>query len=60
MSGLAKDGCKQGAAAIVYTSVKAAHLAVASLHKQIQGGGLVWARQLGGEVIFTNDSLDDQ
>lgn len=47
--GLEKDGCKMGAAAVVYTSVKAASRAVASLHQKTIGGGIVWARQLGGE-----------
>lgn len=52
LAGLAKDGCKQEAVEIVYSSVKAAHLAVAALHKQnVGGGGAIWARQLGGEVI---------
>jgi nucleolar protein 4 len=47
--GLAKDGCKQMAAAIVYVSVKEACHAVASLHQQMIGNGVLWARQLGGE-----------
>lgn len=47
--GLEKDGCKMGAAAVVYTSVKAASLAVATLHQKSIGGGIIWARQLGGE-----------
>ncbi|KAL3680177.1 hypothetical protein R1sor_023133 [Riccia sorocarpa] len=47
--GLAKDGCKPRAAAIVFLSVKAAMQAVAALHTKSIGGGVVWARQLGGE-----------
>ncbi|BBN17317.1 nucleolar protein 4 [Marchantia polymorpha subsp. ruderalis] len=47
--GLAKDGCKPRAAAIVFLSVKAANQAVAALHTKSIGGGVVWARQLGGE-----------
>jgi nucleolar protein 4 len=50
--GLAKDGCKQMAAAIVYVSVKEACHAVASLHQQMIGNGVLWARQLGGEVLY--------
>lgn len=52
-AGLAKDGCKQEAVEIVYSSVKAASQAVAALHKQnVGGGGAIWARQLGGEVML--------
>lgn len=48
--GLAKDGCKQEAVEVRYTSVKVAHQAVTALHKQnVGGGGAIWARQLGGE-----------
>ncbi|KAG0563691.1 hypothetical protein KC19_8G051800 [Ceratodon purpureus] len=48
--GLAKDGCRQEAVEVVYTSVKVACQAVASLHRQnVGGGGAIWARQLGGE-----------
>eukprot|EP00250_Pteridium_aquilinum_P011016 c19783_g1_i1 orf=133-3339(+) len=47
--GLEKDGCKVGAAAILYTSVKTASQAVAELHQKTIGDGIVWARQLGGE-----------
>lgn len=50
-TGLAKDGCKQEAVEVRYTSVKVAHQAVTALHKQnVGGGGAIWARQLGGEV----------
>lgn len=52
LAGLAKDGCKQMAAAIVYVSVKEACHAVASLHQQMIGNGVMWARQLGGEVLY--------
>ncbi|KAL2612899.1 hypothetical protein R1flu_024591 [Riccia fluitans] len=47
--GLAKDGCKPRAAAIVFLSVKVAMQAVAALHTKSFGGSAVWARQLGGE-----------
>lgn len=47
--GLAKDGCKPRAAAIVFLSVSAARQAVALLHQKTIGGGVIWARQLGGE-----------
>ncbi|KAK1274778.1 hypothetical protein QJS04_geneDACA000805 [Acorus gramineus] len=50
LHGLARDGCKLDASAIVYTSVKAARAAVSMLHQQEIMGGCVWARQLGGEV----------
>jgi nucleolar protein 4 len=39
-----------GAASVVYTSVKAACQAVAAIHGKTIGGGIVWARQQGGEV----------
>ena len=52
-AGLAKDGCRQEAVEIVYTSVKVACQAVASLHRHnVGGGGAIWARQLGGEVLL--------
>ncbi len=54
LAGLAKDGCKQMAAAIVYVSVKEACHAVASLHQQMIGNGVLWARQLGGEVLYSD------
>ncbi|MCO5588837.1 hypothetical protein L7F22_042797 [Adiantum nelumboides] len=47
--GLEKDGCKAGAAAVVFKSVKAASQAVAELHQKSIVNGIVWARQLGGE-----------
>lgn len=47
--GLASDGCKAGAVAVLYVSVRSACQVVATLHQQKLVGGLVWARQLGGE-----------
>ncbi|CAL0303428.1 unnamed protein product [Lupinus luteus] len=47
--GILQDGCVLEASAVLYTSVKLARAAVASLHKKEIGGGTVWARQLGGE-----------
>jgi len=47
--GLAKDGCKAGAVAVLYVSVRSARQVVATLHQQKIEGGLIWARQLGGE-----------
>ncbi|TYH85515.1 hypothetical protein ES332_D02G272200v1 [Gossypium tomentosum] len=41
--GLAQDGCKMDASVVLFTSVKLAHVA----------GGIVWARQLGGEGAKT-------
>ncbi|XP_065847373.1 uncharacterized protein [Euphorbia lathyris] len=47
--GLAQDGCKLNASAVLYTSVKEARFAVRVLHQKEISGEIVWARQLGGE-----------
>ncbi|KMS98897.1 hypothetical protein BVRB_3g067890 isoform B [Beta vulgaris subsp. vulgaris] len=47
--GLAQDGCKMEAASVLYASIRNARASVAALHQKEVNGGLVWARQLGGE-----------
>ncbi|CAN1234827.1 RNA-binding protein 28 [Linum perenne] len=47
--GLAQDGCRSKASAILFTSVKEARTCVRQLHQRQLKGGTVWARQLGGE-----------
>ncbi|KAH9602356.1 hypothetical protein KSS87_020021 [Heliosperma pusillum] len=47
--GLHQDGCRMGAAAVLYASVRSACACVAALHQKEVNGGSVWARQLGGE-----------
>uniref|UniRef100_A0A2P2LC92 RNA-binding protein 28-like isoform X2 n=1 Tax=Rhizophora mucronata TaxID=61149 RepID=A0A2P2LC92_RHIMU len=47
--GLAQDGCKLEASAVLYTSVRDACSSVALIHQKEINGVAVWARQLGGE-----------
>ncbi|XP_021751777.1 RNA-binding protein 28-like isoform X1 [Chenopodium quinoa] len=47
--GLAQEGCKMEAAAVLYASIRSARASVAALHQKEIKGGSVWARQLGGE-----------
>ncbi|KAF8088061.1 hypothetical protein N665_0556s0013 [Sinapis alba] len=49
-NGLTQDGCRAEASAVLFTSVKSACAAVATLHQTEIKGNLIWARQLGGEA----------
>ncbi|KAB1216605.1 Coatomer subunit delta [Morella rubra] len=52
VEGLAQDGCRMDALAVLYTSVKSAHASVAMLHQKKIRGRMVWAHQLGGEALI--------
>lgn len=47
--GLAQDGCKPNASAVLFTSIREARASIATLHQKEIQGSIVWARQLGGE-----------
>ncbi|KMZ60112.1 putative RNA-binding protein [Zostera marina] len=51
--GLSQDGCKLNAVPVIFKYVSSARVAVTKLHQQEIKGGLVWARQLGGEGAKT-------